>query len=60
MLHFFVFLGVVVGFTKTLYAVSEGDGVAIVTVEIFEGTVGVGESFTLQFSTQDNTAKSVY
>ena len=50
----------VVGFTKTLYAVSEGDGVAIVTVEIFEGTVGDRESFTLQFSTQDNTAKSVY
>ena len=39
---------------------SEGDGVAIVTVKIFEGTVGDGESFSLLLSTQGNTAKSVY
>ena len=39
---------------------SEGDGVAIVTVEMLEGTVGDGESFSLLLSTQGNTAKSVY
>ena len=39
---------------------SEDDGVAIVTVEISEGTIGDGGSFKLQFSTQDDTAKSVY
>ena len=54
------FSGVVVGFTKTTYTVSEGDGVAIVTVKIFEGTVGDGESFNLQFFTQANTTKCVH
>ena len=50
----------VVGFRKATYTVSEDDDVAIVTVDIFEGTVGDGESFSLQFCTKDNTAKSVY
>ena len=59
-LFFFFFPGVVVGFTESTYTVSEGDGVAIVTVKLLEGTVGDGESFSLLFSTQDNTAKSVY
>ena len=61
MLQYFTsFSGVVVGFTKTTYGVSEGDGVTVLNVKIFEGTVGDGESFNLQFSTQGNTAKCVY
>ena len=56
-LFFFLFSVVVVGFTETTYTVSEGDGVAVVTVKTFEGTVGDGECFNLQCSTQENTAK---
>ena len=45
-----------VGFLKTVYSVSEGDGTVTLTVGILSGTVGTGESVTLQFSTTAGSA----
>ena len=38
---------------------SEGDGSVTVFVEIKQGTVGGGETVTLEFTTRDNTATSM-
>ena len=53
-------LELVVGFQKTVYSVSEGDGIATVIVEIKQGTVGNGQTVSLEFTTGDNTAISEY
>ena len=37
---------------------SEGDGTVTVTVEIKQGTVGDGQTFSLEFTTRDNKALS--
>ena len=50
-----------VGFVKTVYSVSEGDGNVTVTVGILNGTVGAGETVILKFSTRDDfSAIGVY
>ena len=47
-----------VGFQKTVYSVSESDGTVTVSVEIKKGTVGDGQTVSLNFITRDNTALS--
>ena len=53
-------LELVVGFQKTVYSASEGIGTANIIVEIRHGTVGNGETVSLEFTTEDNTAISEY
>ena len=53
-------LELVVGFQKTVYSASECDGTANVIVQIKQGTVGNGETVSLEFTTGDNTAISEY
>ena len=53
-------LELVVGFQKTVYSVSEGDGTATIIVEIKQGTVGNGQTVSLEFTTGDNTAMGEY
>ena len=53
-------LELTVGFVKTVYSVSEGDGTVTVTVGILDGTVGAGETVILQFSTRNDLAVGMY
>jgi len=53
-------LELVVGFAETSYTVFEGDGVATVSVVITQGSVGMGETVSLNFSTTDDTAIGMY
>ena len=58
-LFIFFFSDLIVGFVDTTYNVSEGDGNVTVLVEIKQGTVGNGETITLEFTTRSNTATSM-
>ena len=49
-----------IGFVQTVYSVSEGDGNVTVVVEIKQGTVGSGETVSLEFITQDITATGTF
>ena len=57
---FFYPSDLVVGFVDREYSVSEGDGSITVFVEIKQGIVGSGETVTLEFTTRDNTATSMF
>ena len=43
-----------------MYFVSEGDGSVTVVVEIKQGTVGGGETVSVDFVTKDKTAAGTY
>ena len=53
-------LELVVGFVRTVYSVSEGDGSVIAVIVIKQGTVGGGETVSVDFATKDKTATGTY
>ena len=49
-------VGPVVGFAVTYYTASEDDGFVIVTVAVLQGTIELGDTISLVFTTQENNA----
>ena len=48
--------GPAVGFAATYYTASEDDGFVIVTVAVLQGTIELGDTISLVFTTQENNA----
>ena len=48
--------GLVVGFVATYYTASEDDGFVIITVAVLQGTIELGDTVSLVFTTQENNA----